>query len=128
MRCSAQVVRVQRLEADEQAAQAGVRRPLEQVRRAGSAFTVPAACNSRPIPRMPSNSAVANRAVAEQVVVEEVEVPAGQPLDLRERVVDRLRVERPAALEERVLVAEVAVVRAAARDDDRVRAPGSAGA
>ena len=47
-------------------------------------------------------------------------MPARQPLDLGERVVDALRVERSAALEERVLVAEVAVLRTAARDDDRV--------
>ena len=45
---------------------------------------------------------------------------AGQPLDLRERGIDRLRVEGLSAFEERFLVAEVADVRAAARDDDRV--------
>ena len=41
-------------------------------------------------------------------------------VDLGERVVDALGVERSATLEERVLVAEVAVLRAAARDDDGV--------
>ena len=60
--------------------------------------------------------------VAEQVVVEEVDVPAGHPVDLRQRPVDRLRVERDPACVERVLVAEVAMVGAAARDHDRVRA------
>jgi hypothetical protein len=55
------------------------------------------------------------------VVVEEVEVTAGKALDLGERLVHALRVEAAPALEEGVSVAEVAMVRAAARDDDRVR-------
>ena len=74
--------------------------------------------NSRFIPRMPSKSARAEAAVAEQVVVEKVEVTPRQPRDLGQRVVDALRVERSAAGKERVLVAEVAMLRAAARDDD----------
>ena len=45
---------------------------------------------------------------------------AGQAFDFGERVVDALRVEAAAALEERILVAEVAVLRTAARDDDGV--------
>ena len=48
-------------------------------------------------------------------------MPSRQPVHFRERVVDPLRVERPAPLEERVLVAERAVMRAAARHHDRVR-------
>ena len=52
--------------------------------------------------------------VAEQMVVEKIEVPARQPIDLVESRVDGLRVERAPALEERLLVAEVADVRAAA--------------
>jgi hypothetical protein len=59
-------------------------------------------------------------AIAEQVVVEKVEMPARQPRDLRQRIVDALRVERSAAGEERVLVAEVTMLRAAARHDDGV--------
>ena len=46
---------------------------------------------------------------------------AGQAIDFRQRRVDRLRVEGSPAFEERLLVAEVADVRAAARYDDRVR-------
>src|SRR5512132_940887 len=56
------------------------------------------------------------------MVIEEVQVPAGEAVDLRERLVDRLRVERAASLVEGVLVAEVAVVGAATRDNDRVGA------
>src|SRR4029453_7249108 len=52
--------------------------------------------------------------------VQEVEMAARQPLDLRERLVHALHVEGAAALEEGLLVAEVADVRAAARDHDRV--------
>ena len=48
-------------------------------------------------------------------------MPPRQPGDLGQRVVHALRVERSTALEERVLVAEVAVLRTSARDDDRVR-------
>ena len=47
---------------------------------------------------MPSNSARAKRAIAEQMIVEEIEMAAGQPRDLGERVVDALGVERSAAL------------------------------
>ena len=69
---------------------------------------------------MPSNSAAGELAVAEQVVVQEIEMPPGQPLDLGQRRIDGLRVERSAAFEERLLVTEVADVRTAARDDDGV--------
>ena len=67
---------------------------------------------------MPSNNAVAK---PEQVIVEKVQMPSRQPLDLGQRGVDGLCVERPAALEERLLVAEVAHVGAPSRDDDGVR-------
>src|SRR5262249_61723341 len=59
--------------------------------------------------------------VAKKMIVEKVEVSSRQPVDLGQRIVDALCVERAAALKERVLVAEVAVLRASARDDDRVR-------
>ena len=55
------------------------------------------------------------------MVVEEVQVMSRQTLDLGKRRIDGLRIERPPAFEERLLVAEVAHVRAAARDDDGVR-------
>ena len=83
--------------------------------------TVAAPWNTRPMPRMPREQLAREAAVAEQVIVEEVQVPSRQARDLGERIVDALRVERSPALEERVLVAERAVVRAAARHDDRVR-------
>ncbi len=73
------------------------------------------------MPRIPSKSADGKATIAEQMIVEEVEMPARQPIDLGERVVHSLGVERPAAFEERVLVAEVAVLRTPAGDDDRVR-------
>jgi hypothetical protein len=52
--------------------------------------------------------------VAQQVVVQEVQVAAGQAIDFRQRLVNALRVEAASSLEERVLVAERAVMRAAA--------------
>jgi hypothetical protein len=48
-------------------------------------------------------------------------VPPGESIDLGERRVDALRVERSAALVERVFVAEVTVLGTPARDDDGVR-------
>jgi hypothetical protein len=62
----------------------------------------------------------AEAAIAEEVIVEEVQMPARQPIDFRQRIVDALRVERAPAGEERILVAEVAMLRTAAGDDDRV--------
>jgi hypothetical protein len=53
-------------------------------------------------------------AIAEQVVVEEIQVTAGEPLHLGQRGIDRLSVEGAPAFEERLLVAEVAHMRAAA--------------
>ncbi len=47
-------------------------------------------------------------------------MPAGEVLDLGERVIDSLGVERFAALEEGVFVTEVAMVRAAPRNHERV--------
>jgi hypothetical protein len=67
---------------------------------------VPAACHSRPMPRMPSKSASGEALVAEQDGRRESRDGARQALDLGERGVDRLRVEAAAAREERVLVAE----------------------
>ena len=58
---------------------------------------------------------------ARVLIVEKVQVTAGQAIDLRERFVDRLCIEGPPALEERLLVAEVADVRAPARYHDRIR-------
>jgi hypothetical protein len=54
------------------------------------------------------------------VVVKKVEVAARQSIDLRERVVHALGVEGSASVEECVLVAEVAVLRASTGDDDGV--------
>jgi len=54
------------------------------------------------------------------VVVQKVEVATGQPIDLRERIVDALGIEGPAAVEERVLVTEVAMLWTPAGDDDGV--------
>src|SRR5688572_15399594 len=59
--------------------------------------------------------------IAEQVIVEKVEMPPGQPADLRQRRIHLLGVEAAPAFEKRVLVAERAMVRAAARNHDRIR-------
>jgi hypothetical protein len=58
--------------------------------------------------------------IAEEVIVEEIQMASRQALDLRQRRINGLRIERSSALEERFLVREVADVRAAARDDNRI--------
>ena len=110
----------ERFEADEQAAQARARGELDRVvaqdrihRRGALEHAAHAAHAGEQLAR--------EAAVAEQVIVEEIQVPSRQPRNLGQRIVDALRVERSPAFEERVLVAERAVVRAAARHDDRVR-------
>ena len=83
--------------------------------------TVAAPWKTRPMPRMPVNSSRAKRPLAEQVIVEKIQMPARQAIDLGERRHRRAACRTTApAFEERVLVAERAVVRAAARHDDRV--------
>ena len=106
---AAQVLRVEGLEADEHAAHAGGRGSFDQVAAQDRLH------RARPLEQSPHaphafEQGTREPLVAEQVVVEEVEVLAGKTVDLRERLVDGLRVERAAALVERVLVAEVAVV------------------
>ena len=79
----AQAVGAEGLEADEEAAQAAGHGLFEQPGRSTEA-TVPAACQSRPMPRMAVEEGRGEARVAEEMVVEEVEVPAGQARDLGE--------------------------------------------
>src|SRR5262245_14872806 len=58
--------------------------------------------------------------IAEEMVIEKVKMPSRQPFDFRERRIDRLRIEGTAALEKRFFVTEIAHIRAAARNHDRV--------
>src|SRR5271165_6060938 len=55
------------------------------------------------------------------MIVQKIEMPTGQPLYLGERILHSLGVEAPASLKEGVLIAEVAMLGAAARHHDRVR-------
>ena len=59
--------------------------------------------------------------VTQEMIIEEIKMPAGKPVNLGERVVHELRVERTASREEAVLVAEGAMMRTASRDDNRIR-------
>jgi hypothetical protein len=116
----AQVLRTQGFEADEQAAQPARRGLLDQAgmeyrsyRRAG--------LPQPPHAAHPLEERGREARIAKHVIIQEVEMAARQAFDLFERIRDQLRVERFASAEEGVLVAEVAVVRAAARDHKRVR-------
>jgi hypothetical protein len=115
----AQGRRVQRLEAHEEAAQAGLGRTFEEP---GAQHRLDRA---RRLPE-PSHAAhtreegAGETRVAQQVVVEEVEMSSREPLDLPERGVHTLGVEAAAPGEEGVLVAEVTVVRTPPRHHDGV--------
>ena len=102
----------QRFEADEQAAQPRLDGPLQEIRRQHRID------GARRLPQTAHAAhAVEERRreapVAEEMVVEEVEMAARQTVDLGERRIDRLGVERTAPFEERLLVTEVTDVRAA---------------
>lgn len=99
--------------------QAGLRRFLDQVA-AQHAVHGGGALEQPPHPAHPLEQSLGETPITQQMIVEEIEVAAGQPLDLCQRLVDALRVEGTAAGEEGILVAEVAMLRAGARDDDRI--------
>jgi hypothetical protein len=116
----AQVALADRLEAHEQAAQTACHGRLENVRLEHRLHGP----GRLPQPSHPSHAGEqlsGEAPVAEQVVVQEVQMPAGQAVHLGQRIVHGLGVEGPAALEECFLVTEVAGVRTAAGDHDRVR-------
>ena len=115
-----QVRGIQRLEADEETAESGLDRTLEEP---GGQHGVHRGC------RLPEPAHAAHAVeergreppIAEQVIVEEVQVTARESLDLGQRRIDGLGIEGAAPFEECLLVTEVAHVRTAARDHDRVR-------
>jgi hypothetical protein len=115
-----QVGRRQRLEPDEDATESRLRRPLDEVA-AKNRVDGRGALEETVHPAHAAKQRGGKLRVSQQVVVEKVEVASRQPIDLRQRVVHPLGIERPASVEERVLVAEVAVLRTSARDDDGVR-------
>lgn len=107
-------------EPDEEAAKAGGCGSLDQI--AAKHGVDGRRSLEKPVhPAHPVEQRAAEALIAEQMIVEEIEMPPGQARDFRERVINTLRVERAAAGEEGILVAEVAVLRAPARDHDGVR-------
>ena len=115
-----QVVAVDRLKADKQAAQPRSHSFLEHPRlfedRLDRTGRLPHAVHATHA----VEQRLRKRRAAEEVVVEKVQMPSRKPVDLGQGRVDGLRVELLASFEESDLVAEVTYVRAAARDDDRV--------
>src|SRR5205807_8155638 len=59
--------------------------------------------------------------ISEKMIVEKIKMPARKARNLGQGIVHDLRVERAPAGEEPVLVAEGAMMRAASRNDNRVR-------
>ena len=72
------------------------------------------------MPRIPSKSAPANPGCREEMIVKKIDVSSRQPLNFRQSRIHGLCVKGTAPLKERVLIAEIAGVRAAARDHERV--------
>jgi hypothetical protein len=115
----AEIRGAQRLEPDEKAAQASGRGALEQ------AWTKHGLDRGGRLPHSAhSLHAIEQRRrephVAEEMIVEKVEMSAGQSVDLGQRIIDGLGIESAPVREKRLLVAEIARVRAPARDDDGV--------
>ncbi len=115
-----QIVRCQGLEAYKDAAKPRVRSTLDQV----------ASQNRVHCRRSLKNSFHATHAgkqglgetpVSQEVIVKKIEVSPGQTVDLGKCVIDALCVEAATALIERILVAEVTMLRTAARNHDGVR-------
>src|SRR5205823_222728 len=59
--------------------------------------------------------------IPKKMIVEKVKMTAGKTSYFRQRIIDKLRVETATPGEEGIFVTEGAVVRAASRNDDRVR-------
>ena len=59
--------------------------------------------------------------IAKQMIIEEIEMTSVQPLDLGQCIIHALRVEIPPALKKSILIAEVTMLRAAARYHNRIR-------
>src|SRR5205085_6721692 len=114
-----EVRRVEGFEADEERPQTRLRRALYKVA-AKHGIDGGGALEEASHAAHPLEQGLGEAAVAEQMVVEKIEVAAGQPIDLGEGGVDPLGVEASSAGEEGVLVAEVAMLWAAAGDDDRI--------
>ncbi len=115
----AQARRVQGLEADEEAAQAGGHRLFEEGRLQDGRHR-PRGLPDAAEPAHPLEERCREAHVAEQVVVQEVKVAAEQARDLREGRVHPLRVEALPSREEGLLVAEVAGVGTTPGHHDRV--------
>ena len=114
-----QVLRRQRFEADENAAQPGLRSALNQVA-AQNGIHRGRALKHTPHAFHALKQRFRKTPVAQQMIVEKVEMAPRQALNLLERIVQTLRVKPASALKECILVAEVAMLRTAARDHDGV--------
>src|SRR5690606_22592454 len=115
----AQALGVERLEADKEAAQPGGYGFFQQPRledRLHRARGLPE--TAHPLHAVEERGGKAS--IAKEMVVEKVEVAAWQPFDLGQRCIDCLGVKALAPLKERLLIAKVAYMGTAARDDDRV--------
>jgi hypothetical protein len=115
-----QVLRRERLKADEDAAQP---RSPPHARSGRRARWNPPSRRPETAAPCPSchQTALRKTPVAEQMIVEKIEMASRQPVDLRQRIVHPLCVESLPTLKERILVTEVAMLRASARHHDGIR-------
>ena len=91
-----EIVGRERLEPDEEAPESGLCRSFDEVA-AQHGINRRRALKQAPHAAHPLEQGCPEALVAEQVIVEEVEMPARQPIDLGERIVDALGVEGAAS-------------------------------
>ena len=112
-----EIARSKRLETNEQAAETSVCRPFHDVASKDGV-------DGRRALKEPSHAAHAieeccrKPRVSEQVIVEKVQMTAGETIDLSESRIDTLCIKGTSPGEKRVLVAEIAMLGATARDHD----------
>src|SRR5262249_32440592 len=95
-----QIRGVHRLESYEEASQAGTDCFLQQARALQDGLDGPGRLPEPSHPPHAVEQGSREPRIPEQVVIEKVKVTPGQPVDLRERIIDGLRIELLSALEE----------------------------
>src|ERR1700722_1282995 len=101
-----QILRRERLKADEQAAQSRFCSALDQVA-AQNRVNGCRALKQTAHPLHAGEQRFRKSPIAQQMIIEKVKMPSRQPLYLRQRILNSLGVETPASLKEGILVAKV---------------------
>jgi hypothetical protein len=115
-----QILRCERLKADEEAAQSRFGCTLDQVA-AQNGINRCGALKQTPHPLHTGEQSFRKPSIAQQMIIEKVEMAPRQPLYLCQRILNSLGIETPSTLKEGILIAKVAMLGAPSRHHDRVR-------